>query len=180
MHEVNIYLPVLYGTCAAAIYPVAKGVQVRISWIVPSWMNELVCWVGRRGGDFGEGRGLPGMLSERTAMPRSADRHNKTTSRPTRNTHSAAPRTLSPLTTPLLSALANRNTRRTQPLNNYLEEEVIGGAVSSWLKLIYRSTPRASNATVYKCQCMDLINFLFYLFGLYLPIANQELKKEEK
>ncbi|KAK5862513.1 hypothetical protein PBY51_017901 [Eleginops maclovinus] len=37
----------------------------------------------------------PTVVSDRTAMAHSADRHNKTTSRPTRNTHSgsAAPRT---------------------------------------------------------------------------------------
>lgn len=34
---------------------------------------------------------LPTVVSDRTAMPHSADRHNKTTSRPTQDTHSAAP-----------------------------------------------------------------------------------------
>lgn len=40
----------LYGACAAAIYPVAKGVRVRISWIVSRRMHELV-----RGGGAEEG-----------------------------------------------------------------------------------------------------------------------------
>ncbi len=41
---------------------------------------------------------LPTVVSDRTAMPHSADRHNKTTSRPTQNTlgSSAPPRTTGP------------------------------------------------------------------------------------
>lgn len=47
-----------------------------------------------------EGLGvLPTVVSDRTAMPHSADRHNKTTSRPTQNTlrGSAPPRTAGPV-----------------------------------------------------------------------------------
>lgn len=52
---------------------------------------------------------LPTVVSDRTAMPHSADRHNKTTSRPTQNTlrGSAPPRTAGPVGAAPLSASAS-------------------------------------------------------------------------
>lgn len=57
---------------------------------------------------------LPTVVSDRTAMPRSADRHKKTTSRPTQNTlrGSAPPRTVGPVGAALLSASTSGVARR--------------------------------------------------------------------
>lgn len=74
-----------YSTGAAAIYPVAKGPEVRISWIVMRWVQLLCARVSVEGEPEGLAV-LPTVVSDRTAMPRSADRHKKTTSRPTQNT----------------------------------------------------------------------------------------------
>ncbi|KAL7393859.1 hypothetical protein ABVT39_017035 [Epinephelus coioides] len=54
-------------------------------------------------------------------MPHSADRHNKTTSRPTQNTlsGSAPPRTAGPVGTAPLSASTSELARRARLMNNH-------------------------------------------------------------
>lgn len=89
-----------------------------------------------------EGLGvLPTVVSDRTAMPHSADRHNKTTSRPTQNTlrGSAPPRTAGPVGAAPLSASASGLVRRARLMNNHevaeaaigLEEQFLVNAINS-------------------------------------------------
>lgn len=84
---------------AAAIYPVAKRPEeVRISWTA---MRRGRRARGRAGVQAEPRRllVLPAAVSEPTAMPHSADRHNKTTSRPTPSALRvpAPPRTAAPV-----------------------------------------------------------------------------------
>lgn len=60
---------------------------------------------------------LPTVVSDRTAMPRSADRYKKTTSRPTQDTlrGSAPPRAVGPVGTALPSASTSGLARRAPP-----------------------------------------------------------------
>lgn len=78
------YLPAHRGS-AAAIYSEAKVAEVRISWIALRRMKSLSASAFLRSNSRGGLLVLPTGVSGRTAMPHSADGHNKTTSRPAQN-----------------------------------------------------------------------------------------------
>lgn len=110
------------------MYPVAKGPEVRISWMAMLARAALRARVPGEGEPGGLGV-LPAAVSDRTAMPHSADRHNKTTSRPTQNTlrGSAPPRTAGPVGPAPLSGSTNELARRARSVNNHeVAEAAIG------------------------------------------------------
>lgn len=78
------YLPAHSGS-AAAIYSEAKVAEVRISWIALRRTRSLSASAFLRSNSRGGLPVLPTGVSGRTAMPHSADGHNKTTSRPAQN-----------------------------------------------------------------------------------------------